>query len=262
MQTAGLIYARIKYKKKCIDSIDHYTPEVEYALPFNGRWHVANGGITKNTSHSWEILPQRYAYDFIIADEEGKSYSGDKEALHSYYCYGKDILAPADGIVVSIENNFPDCRIMSDGRPDPDTPDIGGNRIIIRHSPNEYSAICHLMPGSATVQAGQTVKKGDVMAKCGNSGNTTEPHIHFQVQNTARFYSCIGVPILFSNVQKKLYAKYSMVDTRPLPEKEDIKGGYIHRGLSVRNLCQKEYLNEAHMYGYIGSGHQSCKEVL
>ena len=95
-----------------------------------GKWRYH-----KNTSHSWEILPQRYAYDFIIADEEGKSYSGVKEALHSYYCYGKDILAPADGIVVSIENNFPDCRIMSDGRPDPDTPDIGGNRIIIRHSP-------------------------------------------------------------------------------------------------------------------------------
>lgn len=235
LQVTGLNYATVKYRNKNIDSIDSYVPKVEYALPFDGEWYTGNGGVTKNTSHSWEILPQRFAYDFIIVDEEGESYRGDKKDLHSYYCYGKDILAPADGVVISIKNNFPDCRIMSDGQTDPDTPDIGGNRIIIKHSSNEYSAICHLMPESVIVQKGQTVKRGDVIAKCGNSGNTTEPHIHFQVQNTAHFYSCIGLPILFSNIQKRLYAKHNVVDTRPLPEKEDIKDGYIHRGLLVKN---------------------------
>lgn len=236
LQVTGLNYATVKYRKKDINSIDGYVPKVEYALPFDGEWYTGSGGVTKNTSHSWEVLPQRFAYDFNIVDDEGKSYCGDKEDLRSYYCYGKDVLAPADGVVVSINNNFPDCRIMSDGQPDPDTPDIGGNRIIIKHSPNEYSAICHLIPKSVTVQKGQTVKRGDVIAKCGNSGNTTEPHVHFQVQNTARFYSCIGLPILFSNIQKRLYANYNGVDTRPLPEKEDIKDGYIHRGLLVKNF--------------------------
>lgn len=142
----------------------------------------------------------------------------------------------ADGVVISIKNNFPDCRIVNDGQPDPDTPDIGGNRIIIRHSKNEYSAICHLMPKSVNVKKGQAVKRGDVIAKCGNSGNTTEPHIHFQIQNTPRFYSCLGVPILFPNIQKRLYEKYNMVAARPLPEQEDIKDGYIHWGLLVKNF--------------------------
>ncbi|HIU75348.1 MAG TPA: M23 family metallopeptidase [Candidatus Pelethocola excrementipullorum] len=236
LQVTGLNYATVKYRNKDIVSIDSYVHKVEYALPFDGEWYTGNGGVTQNTSHSWEILPQRFAYDFIIVDEEGESYRGDKKDLRSYYCYGKDILAPADGVVVSIKNNFPDCRIMSDGQTDPDTPDIGGNRIIIKHSSNEYSAICHLMPESVIVQKGQTVKRGDVIAKCGNSGNTTEPHIHFQVQNTAHFYSCFGLPILFSNIQKRLYAKYNVVDIRPLPEKEDIKDGYIHRGLLVKNF--------------------------
>ena len=226
LQVTGLNYATIKYRNKDIDSIDSYVPKVEYTLPFEGEWYTVNGGVTKNTSHSWKILPQRFAYDFIIVDEEGKSYHGDKKDLRSYYCYGKDILAPADGVVVSIKNNFSDCRIMSDGQTDPDAPDIGGNRIIIKHSSNEYSAICHLMPESVLVQKGQKVKRGDVIAKCGNSGNTTEPHVHFQVQNTAHFYSCIGLPILFTNIQKRLYAKYNRIDTRPLPEKEDIKVGY------------------------------------
>lgn len=239
IQGAGLFYASLKYKKKDIDSVDRYIPEVDYTLPFDGEWYTANGGVTKNTSHSWEILPQRFAYDFIIVDEEGKSYNRDKEDLRSYYCYGKEILAPADGTVVLVKNHFPDCRIMEDGQPDPDTPDIGGNRIIIRHSQNEYSAVCHLMPESVTVHIGQMVKRGDVIARCGNSGNTTEPHVHFQVQNTAHFYSCLGVPVFFSGIQKRLYAKYSMVDTRPLPEKEDIKDGYIHRGLLVRNIGNK-----------------------
>lgn len=235
LQGAGLFYSAIKYRKKDIDDVDSYIPEVDYALPFAGEWYTVNGGVTKNTSHSWEILPQRFAYDFMILDEEGRSFSGDKEDLHSYYCYGKDILAPADGIVAAIKNQFPDCRIMADGQPDPDTPDIGGNRIIIRHAENEYSAVCHLMPESVTVQIGQMVKKGDVIAKCGNSGNTTEPHIHFQVQNTARFYSCLGIPVLFCNIQKKAYEKYAMVDERTWPKKDDIKDGYIHRGLLVSN---------------------------
>lgn len=177
LQVLGLMYAEIKHGEK---EADIYTPQIEYSLPFCGEWYTANGGVTKNTSHSWEILPQRFAYDFIIVDEEGKSYSGDRKNLKSYYCYGKDILAPADGIVISIKNNFPDCRIMENEQTDPDTPDIGGNRIIIKHSPTEYSAICHLMPKSVTVRSGQTVKRGDVIARCGNSGNTSEPHVHFQ----------------------------------------------------------------------------------
>lgn len=60
----------------------------------------------------------------MIVDEEGRSYRGEKEDLQGYYCYGKDILAPAEGMVVAIKNHFPDCRIMGDGQPDPDTPDI------------------------------------------------------------------------------------------------------------------------------------------
>lgn len=239
LQAAGLLYAAVRYQKKDIEYAECYAPQIEYALPFEGEWYTANGGVTKNTSHSWDILAQRFAYDFIVVDEEGNSYRGDSTNLHSYYCYGKNILAPADGIVVSVRNKFPDCRIMSDGQPDPDTPDIGGNRIIIKHSRHEYSAVCHLMPGSVVVQKGQAVKKGDMIAKCGNSGNTTEPHVHFQIQNTSHFYFSVGLPVFFSNIKKRLYARYELVDTRPLPEKEERKGCYIHRGLLVEN-CGKE----------------------
>lgn len=236
LQVTGLIYATVKYRDKEIDSADGFVPQTEYSLPFDGEWYTINGGITKNTSHSWDILPQRFAYDFIIVDDEGGSYHGDSKDLHSYYCYGKDILAPADGIVVTVKNSFPDCRIMDGEQTDPDTPDIGGNRIIIKHSANEYSTLCHLMPGSILVKKGQKVKRGDVIAKCGNSGNTTEPHLHFQLQNTAGFYSCIGLPVHFTNIHKRIFNSYYKVDSRPLPEKEDTAEGYIYRGLLVKNF--------------------------
>ena len=83
LQLFGLKYATVKYRKKDIDS---YVPKVEYALPFDGEWYAVNGGVTKKTSHSWEVLPQRFAYDFVIMDEEGESYHGDKKDLRSYYC--------------------------------------------------------------------------------------------------------------------------------------------------------------------------------
>ena len=94
LQLAGLIYAVIKYNDREIRNIDDYRPEVAYSLPFNGEWYVANGGITKDTSHSWEILPQRFAYDFLIVDQEGKSYAGDRKDLQSYYCYGREKVTP------------------------------------------------------------------------------------------------------------------------------------------------------------------------
>lgn len=234
MQLCGLMYAVIRYSDKEID-LERYAPELGYSLPFAGEWQTANGGVTKELSHSWEILPQRYAYDFYITDENGCSFSGERTNLNSYYCYGKDVLAPADGIVVAVKNHFPDCRIMADGQTDPDTPDIGGNRIIIRHSHGAYSAACHLMPESAAVQKGQAVKRGEVIGRCGNSGNTTEPHIHFQIQNRAGFYSCLGLPARFDQILVRDEAGYSRIDAALRPAKEEIRAGYIHRGLLVRN---------------------------
>ena len=233
-QIAGLIYAAIRYNDKFPDK-DTYVGSVEYSLPFSGKWVVANGGVDAETSHSWDIDEQLYAYDFLILDDEVSSYSGDDKNLNSYYCYGKDILAPADGIVVAIYDSFSDCRIMGDGQTDPSSSDIGGNRIVIQHAEYEFSALCHLMPHSVSVQVGQQVRRGDAIARCGNSGNTSEPHLHFQVQNTKNFYSSIGLPIRFTSIRKSPIPNYERSDPRPTPNYEDIDDCYIARGLAVEN---------------------------
>ncbi len=123
LQIAGLINAAIRYNDNFPDK-DTYVGSVEYSLPFNGKWVVANGGVDKENSHSWDIYPQRYAYDFLIMDNEASSYSGDEKNLNSYYCYGKDVLAPADGIVVAVYDRFNDCRIVGGGQTDSAASDI------------------------------------------------------------------------------------------------------------------------------------------
>lgn len=99
-----------------LPSKENYTVRTEYALPFDGRWYVVNGGTDKKTSHSWGVWPQRYAYDFVVADESGKTCSGSGKELRDYFCYGKEILAPAHGEIVSLADGHPESRVYGDGR--------------------------------------------------------------------------------------------------------------------------------------------------
>ena len=217
-------------------SKENYTCKANYILPFTGKWTVFNGGADKNLSHSWGIFPQRYAYDFIIMDDEGKSFSGDNKALQSYYCYGKDIIAPADGVVVKAAGRHPDSRVNG-AKAFCDTWDMRGNFIVIKHAPREYSLIAHLAPGSVTVKAGDTVKQGQIIAKCGNSGNTSEPHIHFQLQTGKSFFTSAGLPIAFSGVNAAQKVNYNLADTRNCDGNLEYVGDkvYIGRGLEVEN---------------------------
>jgi len=179
-QITGMLYAPIKYKP--LPDKDGFIPKVKYSLPFEGSWAAVNGGVTKETSHSWDIQAQRYAYDFIILEQDGKSFSGSETSASSYYCYGKKILAPADGIVVEVRTDCKDSKIMGKGSTDPLIKDIRGNYIIIRHAENEYSFLAHLQPKSILVSVGQRVERKQPVALCGNSGNMSEPHLHFHVQ--------------------------------------------------------------------------------
>lgn len=217
----------------------NYKSKIHYSLPFKGTWTVVNGGVNRDMSHSWSILPQRYAYDFLILDNNGKSYSGDKRQLTNYFCYGKDVLAPADGNVVEVNDKFPDSRTYGDGTADHKVQDIRGNYIIIKHDDNEFSMLAHLLPKSVQVIVGQQVKRGEIIAKCGNSGNTTEPHIHFQVQDRRSFYSSAGLPISFDNISAIEAKNYFKFDRRKAIKENlsnDSSRNTIHRGQSVSNL--------------------------
>lgn len=175
----------------------------KYILPFNESFYIEFGGTSKKDSHSWDVIPQRYAYDFEIRDDQNKPYHDDYLEKSNYYSYNKDIIAPLDGYVVSICNCYPDTEIKK-GRPVVcDCADVRGNHIIIKHKHGEYSLIAHILKDSFQVKEGDIVKQGQVLAKIGNSGNTNGPHIHFQIQDRLDSNSAIGIKIAFKNIQIK-----------------------------------------------------------
>lgn len=242
-QSAGNLYVKTAYrlKKVSLPSKDNYICKADYILPFTGKWTVFNGGVDKELSHSWGIVSQRYAYDFIILDDNSKSFDTNKgfdanKDVQSYYCYGKDIIAPADGVVVKISNKHKDSRVNG-AKAYCDTWDIRGNFIVIQHARQEFSTIAHLLSGSISVSVGNKVKQGDVIAKCGNSGNSSEPHIHFQLQSGKSFCASAGLPIAFSNINAQEKANYSWADTRVCEGNLQQAGDktYIGRGLEVEN---------------------------
>ncbi len=199
-QLAGIPLTHLRYGFKLPDK-DSCKPECRYALPFKGRWYAANGGVTKDTSHSWAACSQRYAYDFLMLDEGEQSFSGDRAGLNNYYCYSQDILATADGTVVTARDSYPDTPIGEAGQAACAAPRIQGNFILIRHSRHEYSLTAHLLKDSITVRSGDRITKGQTIARCGNSGNTSEPHVHFQIQRGRFFLFSAGLPIHFSNLK-------------------------------------------------------------
>ena len=238
-QFLGIIYTYLTNKFK-LPSKENYTPKNEYILPFSGKWTVANGGITKKLSHSWCIPSQRYGYDFIVLDSEGKSYKGDNKICENYFCYDKEIIAPADGEVVKLVKKYKDSYV--DGKNAYcNANDMRGNYIIIKHNNNEYSLIAHIKQNSIIHNIGDKVKQGEIIAKCGNSGNSSEPHIHFQLQLGQNFFTAVGLPICFVNIKAEKKGNYENFDKRDCSENLQIVENktYIGRGLEVENNWNK-----------------------
>ncbi len=164
-----------------------------YRLPFSGTWTVLNGGTEREHSHSWGVFAQRYAYDFVVTDEEGSTHEGDGSRLADYYCWNRRIMAPAAGVVIAAKNSHRD-NPRPGGWLDIFQRDPRGNFVTIDHG-GEYSVLAHLREGSVTVRPGDRVSAGEVIGRCGNSGNSTEPHLHFHVQDRPHFVLGMGLPV-------------------------------------------------------------------
>lgn len=162
-------------------------------LPFRGEWLVFWGGDRKELNHHVEHPSQRRAADLVIVDAGGKSHRGDGRALGDYYAYGQDILAMADGVVVTVVDGVPDSPL---GELNPYM--APGNMVVIRHDGEVHSAYAHLIPGSIKVKPGAKVRRGQVLGACGNSGNSSEPHLHVQLQDGPRFEKSWGLEAVFA----------------------------------------------------------------
>jgi hypothetical protein len=164
-------------------------------LPFDGQWSVVWGGDTKELNQHHDTLNQRYAFDFLVTDGAGKSHQGDGQRNEDYFAFGQPVLAPADGVVTEVITG------VRDNTPGSMNPYSAlGNAVIIEHREHEVSVLAHFQQGSIRVKAGDHVTSGQVLGLCGNSGNSSEAHVHYHLQNTPIIQDGTGIRCLFDKV--------------------------------------------------------------
>lgn len=194
-----------------------------FRFPLRGAWFAAVGP-TMHTGHRWAV-PEEFGYDIAKLGEGDLSHHGSGTQFSDYYAYGAPVLAAADGIVTAAVNDQPENPAAL-RRPD-ETDEaygarvqeiqmsllgkgasgIAGNYVMINHGNGEHSLYAHMQPGSVRVRAGEKVAAGAQLGKLGSSGNSTEPHLHFQVCDAPDPMACAGIPVQFVNISLP-YADY------------------------------------------------------
>lgn len=162
-------------------------------LPFHGDWYVFWGGRDIEQNYHAVNAGQRFAYDFVQR-VDGRSHTGDGSELAQYHCWDEPILAPAGGTVVATVGDLPDQAIGTTNAIQP-----AGNHVMLDLGHGEYALLAHLRQDSVAVEAGQQVAAGDELGRCGNSGNTSEPHLHFHLQDSPVFGEGLGLPAFFND---------------------------------------------------------------
>ncbi|HEY5072306.1 MAG TPA: M23 family metallopeptidase [Caulobacteraceae bacterium] len=197
--------------------IDTAMSRTVFRFPLEGVWWVGVGA-TPHTGHRW-FVPEEFALDIGKLGGEGLDHRGDGRAFGDYYGYGAPVLAAADGAVVSaVDGMAEDASAMRQPGETTDTYSkrmmatqatllakgvlaLAGNHVVIDHGDGEYSLYAHLKPGSVLVKPGQAAKSGQPIGRLGSSGNSTAPHLHFQVCDSPRvLLDCAGIPISFKDL--------------------------------------------------------------
>jgi murein DD-endopeptidase MepM/ murein hydrolase activator NlpD len=140
-------------------------------------------------------IAQRFAIDYALLNDEGRSWSGDELDNASYHGYGAELLAVADGTVVDVKDGLPENVPGLTSRAIPITmATVAGNYVTLKIGEGHYAFYAHLQPGSLRVHVGDRVRRGDVLGLLGNSGNSTAPHLHFHVSDGISPLGSEGLP--------------------------------------------------------------------
>jgi hypothetical protein len=188
--------------------VDHSTP-LELSPPVgNGLWYMSDGCCTGDTHHrrglapinGQLLVPQRYAVDWYRVDDQHRAWVADPSQLNSYLAYQQPVLAAADGIVVSTLDGLPNNPDLPHPPPIPPIEQTVGNFVILKVD-GGYLLYGHLDPGSVRVATGQQVSRGDLLGLIGTSGNSSAPHLHFQVMTSPTFFPTDSPPYVFDRFE-------------------------------------------------------------
>jgi len=199
-------FAVTPFKDENLPKIDRNTTQL--ILPFKDEWTVFWGGDTKELNYHVISQAEKNAFDFVIRDEKGNSFKTNGQTNEDYYAFGKELIAPSDGEIVLVVDGVKD---NTPGEMNPAY--VPGNTVIIKTANNEYLFFAHFKQHSIKVKQGQKVKQGDILGLCGNSGNSSEPHLHFHIQNVENINMATGVKCYFDkiSVNGELTTDYSPI---------------------------------------------------
>ena len=189
-EIAGLLFKPYTETKEIVRNT------TKMKLPFKGEWSVVWGGDTKEQNYHVESVAQKNAFDILIKDEQGSTHKGTGEYNEDYYAFGKELYAPCDGEVVLVVDG------VKDNIPGVLNPIyIPGNTVIIKTAAGEFAFFAHFKQHSIVVKQGQKVTTGSLLGLCGNSGNSSEAHLHFHLQNTEDMTKATGAKCFFDQLK-------------------------------------------------------------
>jgi murein DD-endopeptidase len=181
---------------------------VTISPPLRGDSWAALNGPANASGHRRALIPtgggahisQRFAIDWVQLREDGQTFTGDRLDNKNYRAYGNEALAVADGTVVAFKDGIPEN--VPPGRAVPITLEtVGGNHVILDIGGGHFAFYAHLQPGKIRVKMGDRVKRGQVVGLVGNSGNSTEPHLHFHICDRNSPLASEGLPYVIASFE-------------------------------------------------------------
>ena len=185
-------------------------------LPFRGRWRARNSPARRVPSHGTHAFGVTYAIDFVAVDDRGRTAPRTWRTLLSverpelFRGFGQPLLAPVAGTVVAAHDGEPDHEarrsqvalvpyaLTQGRRARAGAAALAGNHVVLALGPaGPFVLLAHLRRGSVCVRPGDAVAPGDRLGACGNSGNSTEPHVHVQVTDSTDWPTARGLPLAF-----------------------------------------------------------------
>jgi murein DD-endopeptidase len=174
-----------------------------------GAWLTANGP-SNASGHRRALIPiggmpviaQRFAIDYVRVDTAGRTVTGDRTRNENFYAENAEAIAVADGIVVATKDSIPENVPGPTSRAVAITLEtVGGNFVILDIGGGRYAFYAHLRPGSLRVRTGDRVRRGQVLGLVGNSGNSTEPHLHFHLADGDSPLGTEGIPYVHESFE-------------------------------------------------------------
>lgn len=198
-----------------------YQNKVEHSFPLEGSWFMRGMPVNGVLDHHRFGIPNEFGVDFCRVGPEGELFQNDGKEASDYYGYGQKVLASADGIVAAINNSAVQKWTRFNPAEGESSQDfqarfftemkealkgnvrnwVGGNYVIIKHAEEEYSSYFHLKEQSVRVTVGEHVKRGQHIGNVGNTGDSFEVHLHFQVNDRPDFANGRSLPFSIANIQ-------------------------------------------------------------